>query len=65
MIPQNNPTVLVSFEDRKSMSDFVNECKYNPTIIGLDLFSNTADTLQITFRDEESKKQLRRNEHDR
>jgi hypothetical protein len=37
------------------MSDFVNECKYNPTIIGLDLLSNTADTLQITFRDEESK----------
>ena len=55
MIPQNNPTVLVSFEDRKSMSDFVNECKFNPSIIGLDLFSNTADTLQITFRDEESK----------
>ena len=55
MIPQNNPTVLVSFEDRKSMSDFVNECKFNPSIIGLDLFSNTADTLQITFRDEQSK----------
>ena len=58
MIPQNSPTVLVSFEDRKSMSDFVNESKYNPHIVSMDLHDHRADTLQITFRDEESKQQF-------
>jgi hypothetical protein len=54
MTPNSNPNVIVYFNDRKSMSEFIGESKKNPFIMNM-AYGESNDSLNISFRDDQSR----------
>ena len=54
MTPNSSPNVIVYFNDRKSMSEFIGESKKNPFIMNM-AYGESNDSLNISFRDDQSR----------
>jgi hypothetical protein len=55
---QYQPHSNVTFEDRQTMNKFINANKANPFITRIEPVRDSKDTLQVSFRDEQSKAQF-------